>query len=96
MKNGKYCIAIMSVGSGVGQSVITSRNLSRLPLYTIRFDMNTFAFGKYDCDEFENIPAIYSDKYLSFLADRFLYNNIDLWAFLLKDLLYHRLKNIKI
>jgi hypothetical protein len=77
MKNRKYCIAIMSVGSGVGQSVITSCNLSRLPLYTIGFDISPFAFGAYDCDEVEDITPIYSENYLSVLMDKCLYHNID-------------------
>jgi nucleoside-diphosphate-sugar epimerase/biotin carboxylase len=78
MKNGKYCIAITSIGSGIGQSIITSCNLSLLPLHTIGFDVNPFAFGAFECDEFEEIPSINSDKYLSILIDRCIYNNVDL------------------
>ena len=50
MKKNKYNIAIMSVGSGVGQSVTDSVRLSSLPLKTFGFGNNPFAFGSYDCD----------------------------------------------
>ncbi|WKY43256.1 NAD-dependent epimerase/dehydratase family protein [Eubacteriaceae bacterium ES2] len=78
MKNGKYCIAIMSVGSGVGQSVITSCNLSKLPLFTVGFDINPFAFGAYDCDAFEMIPRITSNGYIPELIRKCQKHSIDL------------------
>lgn len=78
MKNGKYCIAIMSVGSGIGQSVVTSCNLSRLPIHTVGFDMNPFAFGGYECDEFSKVPSINSEEYILVLIDKCLQYSVDL------------------
>ena len=78
MKNGKYCIAVMSIGSGVGQSVITSCNLSQLPLYTVGLGMNPFAFGAYDCDVMDYVPLIYADNYIDELIKKCHQYHIDL------------------
>lgn len=78
MKYNKYCIAVMSIGSGVGQSVITSCNLSNLPLHTIGFGMNPLAFGAYDCDEMDYIPLIYDANYIDALIERCIYHKVDL------------------
>jgi hypothetical protein len=78
MKNGKFCIAIMSVGSGVGQSVITSCNLSNLPIYKIGFGMNPFAFGACDCDEMDYVPTIYDGNYIDVLLDKCREHYVDL------------------
>ncbi|MEI7675357.1 MAG: NAD-dependent epimerase/dehydratase family protein [Bacteroidales bacterium] len=78
MKKGKYCIAIMSVGSGVGQSVITSCNLSKLPIHTIGFGMNPFAFGAFDCDEMDYVPLIYDKNYIVELIAKCKEHNVDL------------------
>ena len=78
MIGGQYCIGIMSVGSGVGQSVITSCNLSRLPLKTIGLGMNPMAFGAYECDEMDDVPIIYSDHYLTEVISQCLKHGIDL------------------
>ena len=58
MNNKKYKIAISSIGSGVGQSIIDSIRLSNLPITTIGFGNNPFAFGAYDCNEFDYTPLI--------------------------------------
>lgn len=78
MRFRKYCIAIMSVGSGVGQSVITSCNLSRLPITTVGLGMNPFAFGAYECDEMDYVPIIYSDEYIPELINKCNQYNVDL------------------
>lgn len=78
MKNGKYCIAIMSVGSGVGQSIITSCNLSKLPITTVGLGMNPMAFGAYECDLMDYVPLIYSDNYISELIKKCTAYDIDL------------------
>ena len=51
----KYKIAISSIGSGIGQSIINAIRLSNLPFRTIGFGNNPFAFGSYDCDDFDLI-----------------------------------------
>lgn len=78
MKNGKYCIAVMSVGSGVGQSVINSCKISRLPLHTVGFGMNPFAYGAYDCDTMDYVPLIYADNYIDELIKKCHQHCIDL------------------
>lgn len=78
MKNGKYCIAVMSVGSGVGQSVINSCRLSRLPIHTVGFGMNPFAYGAYDCDTMDYVPLIYADDYVEILIRKCHEHRIDL------------------
>lgn len=60
----KYRIGISCIGSGVGQSVINSLNLSRLPLKTIGFGTNPFAFGAYDCDAYDYTPSIYDERFI--------------------------------
>lgn len=78
MRNNKYCIGIMSVGSGVGQSVITSCNLSNLPIITIGLGMNPMAFGAYECDEMDYVPIIYSEDYIPDLIDKCSKYKVDL------------------
>ena len=78
MKNGKYCIAVMSVGSGVGQSVINSCKLSQLPLHTVGLGMNPFAYGAYDCDAMDYVPLIYAENYVDELIKKCHEHNIDL------------------
>lgn len=78
MKNNKYCIAVMSVGSGVGQSVISSCNLSNLPLFTVGLGMNPFAFGAYECDVMDMIPMIYADNYIDEVVKKCEKYSIDL------------------
>ena len=78
MENKKYCIAVMSVGSGVGQSVITSCNLSKLPIKTIGLGMNPMAFGAYECDEMDYVPIIYSKEYIPELIEKCKKYKVDL------------------
>jgi nucleoside-diphosphate-sugar epimerase len=58
-----YRIGISCIGSGVGQSVINSCRLSRLPLHTIGLGNNPFAFGGHDCDALVATPSIYAEDY---------------------------------
>jgi nucleoside-diphosphate-sugar epimerase len=60
-------IGISCIGSGVGQSVIRSLNLSRLPIRTVGFGSNPFAFGAYECDTHDHTPSIYEDGYVESL-----------------------------
>lgn len=60
----EYRIAVSCVGSGVGQSIINSCRLSRLPLYTVGLGTNPFAYGAYDCDTMDVVPSIYDETYV--------------------------------
>jgi nucleoside-diphosphate-sugar epimerase len=66
----KYIIGITSIGSGVGQSVISSCRLSNLPLRTVGLGINPFAYGAYDCDVFDYLPTIYSENYVDELIKK--------------------------
>lgn len=74
----KYKIAVSCIGSGVGQSVITSLRLSRLPVKTIGLGYNPFAFGAYDCDRYDYTLSIYHENYVDNLIEVCLRNEIDL------------------
>ncbi len=78
MKN-NYIIGISCIGSGVGQSVINSCRLSRLPMKTIGLGNNPFAFGAYDCDCFAYTPTIYADDYVDELLSACKKHHIDLF-----------------
>ena len=78
MEQKRYRIGISCIGSGVGQSVINSLNLSRLPITTIGLGTNPFAYGLYDCDEYDYTQNIYFEKYINNLIDKCLANKIDL------------------
>jgi nucleoside-diphosphate-sugar epimerase/carbamoylphosphate synthase large subunit len=57
-------IAVTSVGSGIGQSIVQSCRLSHLPLFIVGFDLNPFAFGAYDCDVQQTVPKVTSPEYI--------------------------------
>jgi nucleoside-diphosphate-sugar epimerase/carbamoylphosphate synthase large subunit len=57
-------IAVTSVGSGIGQSIVQSCRLSHLPLFIVGFDLNPFAFGAYDCDSQQTVPKVTSPEYI--------------------------------
>jgi nucleoside-diphosphate-sugar epimerase/carbamoylphosphate synthase large subunit len=57
-------IAVTSVGSGIGQSIVQSCRLSHLPLFIVGFDLNPFAFGAYDCDIQQTVPKVTSPEYI--------------------------------
>lgn len=78
MKNGKYCIAITCIGSGVGQSIIDSCNLSELPLVTVGLGSNHFGYGAYDCTYMDYLPSIYSSEYVDKLIEKCLDYKVDL------------------
>jgi len=67
---GNYNIGISCIGSGVGQSVINSLKLSRLPIKTIGFGTNPFAYGLYDCDAYDYTLGIYEEGYMESLIDK--------------------------
>lgn len=63
----KIRVGITCVGSGIGQSVASSCNLSALPLHTVGFDSNPFAFGAFECDEQAVTPPIKDVAYVETL-----------------------------
>jgi nucleoside-diphosphate-sugar epimerase/carbamoylphosphate synthase large subunit len=73
-----FNIGISCIGSGVGQSVIDSLRLSRLPIKTIGLGTNPFAYGAYDCDTYDYTPTIYANEYIEALINKYHQHNIDL------------------
>lgn len=74
----KYVIGISCIGSGVGQSVISSLNLSRLPIYTVGLGTNPFAFGAYECDTYDYTKSIYETDYIDNLLEVCVKHRIEL------------------
>lgn len=74
----KYTIGILTVGSGVGQSVIESLRLSNYNFYTIGLGNNLLAFGAYECNRMVIIPSFYHDDYISQLLRVCLNESIDI------------------
>lgn len=73
-----YNVAISCVGSGIGQSVINSIRLSKMPIKTFGFDVSPMAFGLYDCDVFLPIPPVSHKDYISIIIAICLTHKIDL------------------
>jgi len=67
--NTRLGVGITCVGSGVGQSVISSLRCSRLPIKTIGLGTNPFAFGAFDCDAMDSVPSIYDAEYVPALIE---------------------------
>jgi nucleoside-diphosphate-sugar epimerase/biotin carboxylase len=59
-----YRVGISCIGSGVGQSVINSCRLSRLPIKTIGLGTNPMAYGLYECDEYAYTASYYDEHYI--------------------------------
>ena len=78
MKNSHYRIGISCVGSGIGQSIVNSLNLSSIPMHLIGLGNNPFAYGAYDCDEFDYTPEVHSDNYIDELIKACSKHGIDL------------------
>lgn len=78
MKQETYNIGLSCIGSGVGQSVINSLNLSKLPFKTIGLGTNPFAYGLYDCDDYDYTLNIYNQRYIDDLIENCLAHKIDL------------------
>jgi len=73
-----YRIGISCIGSGVGQSTISSLRRSRLPFHTTGFGTNAFAYGMYECDAYDYTKSIYDEGYIDDLIAACLRNRIDL------------------
>jgi len=78
MPRKKITIGVSCIGSGVGQSVISSLRLSRLPIRTVGLGYNPFAYGAYDCDSYDYTLSIYHEQYVDNLIEVCLKNKIDL------------------
>ena len=63
----KIIVGILSIGSGVGQSVIESLRLTNFNFHKIGFGNNPLAFGAYECDEMVIIPSFYDNDYIEAL-----------------------------
>jgi len=87
-------VGITSIGSGVGQSIINSCNLSHLPLYTIGLGANPMAYGQYDCDTYDTLPSIYSLEYIDCLIAKCKKHKIDVLIPGLDDELFNISNNI--
>lgn len=71
-------VGISCIGSGVGQSVISSCRLSRLPLRTVGLGTNPFAFGAYDCDVMDYLPTIYQEGYVEAMIAKCREHGVDI------------------
>ncbi len=78
MKHKTLNIGISCIGSGVGQSVINSLRLSRLPLKTIGLGTNPFAYGAYDCDVYDYTLSIYDDGFIDNLIQKCKEHEVEL------------------
>ncbi|HSW36727.1 MAG TPA: NAD-dependent epimerase/dehydratase family protein [Candidatus Limnocylindrales bacterium] len=58
-------VGITTIGSGIGQSVISSCRLSELPLYTVGLGANPMAYGAYDCDRHDELPRVDDPGYMA-------------------------------
>jgi nucleoside-diphosphate-sugar epimerase/carbamoylphosphate synthase large subunit len=56
-------VGICSIGSGVGQSVLSSCCLSRAPIKTVGLGNNPLAYGLFDCDDYAITPSYYDPDY---------------------------------
>lgn len=74
----KYNIAITVIGSGIGQSIINSLNLSALPVKTFGFGNNPMAFGAYECDVIDYTSGYYESGYVQKLIRVCKKHKIDL------------------
>ncbi|MXV38986.1 NAD-dependent epimerase/dehydratase family protein [Flavobacteriaceae bacterium Ap0902] len=72
-------IGISSIGSGVGQSVINSCNLSSLPLYTIGLGTNPLAYGLYECDDYAFTKSFYDADYIDNIIQHCLAKKVDIF-----------------
>lgn len=88
-------IGICSIGSGVGQSIITSLNNTDLPIIKIGLGNNDLAFGRYECDDYYNISSYYSEDYIDSIIKACKNKNIQILIPGHDDEAYILSKNIK-
>jgi nucleoside-diphosphate-sugar epimerase/carbamoylphosphate synthase large subunit len=71
-------VAVTSVGSGIGQSIVQSCRLSNLPFYVVGFDINPLAFGAYDCDAQCTVPRVTSPDYIETVLESCVIHNVSI------------------
>ena len=71
-------VAISSIGSGIGQSIINSLRLSPIPFRTVGFGNGDFEYGALDCDLHENVPPIHDPDYIDVLIEKCLEYSVDI------------------
>jgi len=57
-------VAITSIGSGVGQSIVDSCRNSQIPMKLYGLGMNPLGYGAFDCDVRLSLPSIYHEGYI--------------------------------
>lgn len=72
-------IGIGCIGSGVAQSIVNSCRLSKLPIRTIGFGNNPWAYGAYDCDKTDYLPDIHDQDYGNLVLNKCIEHEIDLY-----------------
>lgn len=71
-------VGIGAIGSGVGQSIVNSCNLSRLPIKTVGLGTNPMAFGLFECNEYEITDSFYDPGYVQSILEVCKRRQIDL------------------
>jgi nucleoside-diphosphate-sugar epimerase/carbamoylphosphate synthase large subunit len=71
-------IGICCIGSGVGQSVVNSCRLSKLPIETVGLGTNPLAYGLYECKDYAMTKSFYDPDYVPHLLDICLEKGISL------------------
>lgn len=78
MNSNRLRIGITAIGSGVGQSVVDACRTARLPVEIVGLDVQPFAYGGYDCDEFRMMPRWRDPQFLDKLEELVRQCRIDL------------------
>ena len=79
MVENEYTIGIGCIGSGVGQSIVTSCRASKLAVRTVGFGNTPYAYGAYDCDKTDYLPSIYEPDYIEKLIQKYHQYRLDLF-----------------
>lgn len=74
----RITVGITCIGSGVGQAIVDSCNLSPLPIRTVGFGSNPLAFGQYDCDRRVLVPLSVMPEYPELLLRECIEHEVEL------------------
>ncbi|PIE87791.1 MAG: hypothetical protein CSA04_05210 [Bacteroidetes bacterium] len=77
MKNDMTSVLVTCVGSGIGQSVIDSLNLSR-DYYIVGMDGNMAVYAHGFCDAFYPLPRISEEGYIEYVIGKALKERVDI------------------
>lgn len=77
MSSKRIKVAVTSVGSGIGQSVVDGCRRSSLDIELIGLDMNPFSFGALACDHYATLPPVKHPEYLQCLLDECIAKGAD-------------------